>query len=222
MQMIKYILLIILSFSTAASEYTRPSDYAEFTVVIDASIDDVWAYNSKNENARKWSTYFYKIVSCPISECPWNANLKQSDIGFTRRCFRRADEKGTFWDETTTKIEKNKDLYYKQIRAYNFNEFMDIFNYNEKGEFLVEQIYKKLGENKTSLTFRSGYIERDELEKETSSFNYFMWKQIFRFITKRSVTNTFKWNLQNIKAHIEQGSNYKQVHPYSDDDSDFY
>lgn len=220
--MFRIIILLLIGFNLFALEYTRPSEYAEYTVEINSPIDEVWAYNSKNEHARDWSTYFYKIVSCPISDCPWNANLKQSDIGFTRRCFRRADEKGIFWDETTTKVEKNEDQFYKQIRAYNFNEFMSIFNYNENGEFLVEQIYKKLGENKTSLTFRSGYIKRDELEKETSKFDYFMWRQIFNFVTKRSVTNTFKWNLINIKAHIEQGDQYKRVHEYTEDDSKFY
>ncbi|MFG1483668.1 hypothetical protein ABMA79_04870 [Halobacteriovorax sp. HFRX-2_2] len=214
--------LFALSSTASAREYTKPVDYAEYTVVIEAPIDVVWNYNSKNENARQWSTYFYKIVSCPISECPWNANLKDSDIGFTRRCYRRESEKGTFWDETTTKVTKAQGEYYKQIRAYNFNEFMDFMNYDEKGEFLVEQFYKKLDENKTSLTFRSGYIDRLELESPPSKFEYFFWNQIFNFITKRSVTNTFKWNLINIKAHIEQGENYKRIHPYSSNDADFY
>lgn len=99
---------------------------------------------------------------------------------------------------------------------------MDFMNYDEKGEFLVEQFYKKLGDKKTSLTFRSGYIKREELEKLPSSFEYFLWRQIFRFVTKRSVTNTFKWNLINIKAHIEQGEQYKRVRPYSSNDADFY
>ncbi len=214
--------LIFFSLSTTAFEYTKPSEYAEYSIEINASIDEVWAYNSVNENARQWSTYFYSIVACPDSQCPWNKDLMESDIGFTRRCFRRKSQTGTFWDETTTKIEKGESEYYKQIRAYNFNEFMDFMNYDEKGEFLVEQIYKKLGEKKTLLTFRSGYIKREELEKKPSSFEYFLWQQIFRFITKRSVTNTFKWNLINIKAHIEQGPQYKRVHPYSSNDADFY
>lgn len=218
----KTLLGLFFCFNLLAADYTRPTEYAEHTVVIDASIDDVWAYNAKNEHARDWSTYFYKIVSCPEADCPWNAKLDQSDIGFTRRCFRYENGEGTFWDETTTKIEKKEGEYYKQIRAYNFNEFMSIFNYNEKGEFLVEQYYKKLGENKTSLTFRSGYIKQEELAKKTSDFDYFMWRQIFHFITKRSVENTFKWNLINIKAHIEEGDKYKRIHPYSADDSDFY
>ncbi|MFG1499076.1 hypothetical protein ABMA70_02625 [Halobacteriovorax sp. XZX-3] len=215
-------MLFALSFTLNAKEYTRPIDYAEYTVEINAPIEAVWDYNSKNEHARQWSTYFYKIVSCPNSQCPWNEKLKQSDIGFTRRCYRRESEQGTFWDETTTMVSKSENEYYKQIRAYNFNEFMDFMNYNEKGEFLVEQFYKKLGDNKTSLTFRSGYIRRHELASAPSKFEFFLWEQIFHFITKRSVTNTFKWNLENIKAHIEQGENYKRIHPYSSNDADFY
>lgn len=217
-------LLFILSFALGAlaGDYTRPKKYAEYTVEINAPIDVVWAYNANNDHARQWSTYFYKIKNCPLKDCPWNASLKQSEVGYTRRCFRRADEQGTFWDETTTKIEKGPLTYYKQIRAYNFNEFMSIFNYNEKGEFLVEQIYKKISDNKTSLTFRSGYIKREELEHKTSRFDYFMWQQIFHFVTKRSVENTFRWNLANIKAHIENGDNYKRVYDYTDDDSKFY
>jgi len=212
------IILVFHSFLSLAYGYESTKSNVSESVVINASIEDVWEYNSINENAREWSVYFYKIVACPTDDCPSNNLLQSHDIGFTRRCYKTQDEQGVYWDEKTTKIEKDLEnkYFYKQMIAFNFNNLLNFMNFSKKGEFLVEQFYKRLSKNQTKLTFKTSLIKRKELAKKTSRFEYFAWKTYFALKGKRDIRKTFKKNLINIKAAIEQGDNFQRVHPFEE------
>ena len=182
--------------------YTLPEQSASYTVTINASIEDVWKYNSDDYHAKQWSIYFKEIIPCPIAECHWNKELEPSDLGYTRRPIRYTSEEKIWWDETTILIQKTPQKYYKQILSYNFHTPFSVLNFNEKAEYLVEQIYEKVSTSQTRLTFKAGFIKKNELKQSTAFYEYFVWELIFKWISKDIIEMTFEKNLINIKSGI--------------------
>jgi hypothetical protein len=211
----------ILSILILLIVFTSYPKTAQHTVTIKAPIDEVWAYNADNRNARNWSVYFYSIEACPIHDCPNNQHLSPMDIGYVRRCYRNQDKSGVFWDEVTTEINQKPNQYYRQIISYNFNGFPDLLDFNSKGEFLVEQIYHSLNINETELTFKTSFVERKSLKHTTNLIQYRIWRSFFNFITLPIVEKIFQQNLINIKAAIEQKENYQAIYPYDPDPNAF-
>lgn len=183
---------------------------SEASVIINAPMEEVWKYNSINENAREWSVYFAKIVTCPISDCPQNATLEDSAIGFVRRAYRNDNETGIFWDEETLGVTKTSNKMTKAMRAYNFHGFI-LYN---RAEHLVEQFYEAIDANTTKLTFRSRLYNRRKLSSWVSRVLYASWMGSGQIRGVRETTELFEKNLENIKAAIEQGEDYKRIHPY--------
>lgn len=192
----------------------------EASVIIDASIDEVWNFVSDDANAAYWSVFFAKIVPCPTTECPKNKTLSSTDIGFIRRVLRNGDEKGLFWDEEITIVEKDTDFYYKRIRAHNFYGYLGE-TYQKSWEIKVEQEYVALSSHRTKLIFRATPFKYEDITKNTnknpdddvSMLKYRSWKFLFKKSSNRT-REIFKKNLENIKHNIENGISNHPIHSY--------
>ena len=182
----------------------------------------MWSYNANDANAKVWSVYFNEIIPYPVIECPGNKSLLASDIGYTRRPIRLELDHKIWWDEITVFVSKSADKIYKQILSYNFHTPFNILNFNSKAEYLVEQIYEKMSENETKLTFKTGFVNKSEMRKKVYFYELWVWKLIFNYKSKDIIEMTFDRNLKNIKAAIELKDKYKRLFPYEPKAKAFY
>lgn len=165
-------------------------------IVIDASQKEVWDYLSDNSNAKMWSVFFDHISTLESTD----PNINEGGVGSVRRCFRHPNEQGISWDEVTVKTEP---YHLRQIHTYNIQNW-PVKDFNAL-EFDVYQTYEDLGENKTKLSFTTNL--------KSPQTNYAKW--LF-YLAKWETLRVFKVNLENIKAHIEQGqpSSYDRPHKW--------
>ena len=158
----------------------------------------MWNYLSENHHAKAWSVFFDHITTLPSN----NPSITEGGVGSVRRCYRRADETGITWDEVTVKTEP---FQYRQIHTYNIKNwpYSDFNNL----EFNVYQTYESTGSNKTKLTFAA------DLKTPQTAYSNWMF-----YVSKWETERIFKLNLNNIKAHIEQGAkdHYSRPHPYEE------
>ena len=177
--MIKYILSLLFLFLAGCK--------AGESVIIDAPVEKVWEYASNSNNAKEWSVYFDHISPLP--------GIPDGQVGALRRCFRRADETGMFWDEEVKVI---RPLEYREIRTFNINGYREA-KLNSV-EYKVEQIYEKLNDQKTRLTFNASLAKGWDLQAV-----YYILRDF------RAGNRVFRLNLENIKAQIE---GHGRPHPY--------
>lgn len=155
----------------------------DFTVVINSPVDQVYSYLGNSENAKDWSSYVDHITVI-------NPNIVQDGtVGSKRRCFKNKNEKGVYWDEEILEVQHNNR---RRLSVYNLNGF----SLQADGLETV-QVYKKLGQNKTELTF-SIYFTGDGPS----------YLDAFKIYTvSYTIRNIFKANLENIKKLNERTSN---------------
>ncbi len=221
MKSLLFISLFNLIAITPFPAFCHNAEVAEASIVINSSIDDVWNFIGNNENAASWSVFFSKIVKCPVTDCPQNEGKSAVDIGYTSRGFRNADETGIFWDEEIISVRKEKDLYYKHIRASNFHGYLGD-GYQKSWEIKVEREYKYLSPKKTMVTFRATPVKYKDLSVNQSKnpsdhlarLTYYFWERSFTLLAKENTREIFKKNLENIKHIIEKGVSNHPVHPY--------
>lgn len=160
-----------------------------YSVIIEAPRQDVWEYVSDSSNAKDWSVYFDHISALP--------GIEDGRPGSLRRCFRNEDETGAFWDEEVVKIIKDE---YREIRTFNLNGFgrPEL----RKAQFKVEQIYEKLEDDKTRLSFTSEYSGPLDLD---------VLKALLP--AGAEAERIFRLNLENIKSLIEGEG---RTHPYEE------
>lgn len=160
------------------------------TVTINKNIKDVWTYASDSTKANEWSVYFSHISPLP--------GVNDGKVGSLRRCFRRSNETGPRWDEEVVELKPKK---YRQIRTFNLKNFnADIL---KLAQFKVHQRYEFVDENTTKLTFASSLMGPWRLDLILALLP-----------SMKESKRIFKLNLENIKAAIEQGDDYKRPHPY--------
>ena len=155
------------------------------SVVIDASLNEVWKYASDSSQAKNWSVFFDHISTLPQSAPDGNP-------GSIRRCFRNRNEEGTAWDEMTIAVEPEVK---RQIYVYHLVGFPFDF-LAKRTHYFVLQLYEKIDETHTRLSF----VTRPEAGSFAS------W--VGALIGKSKTREIFKLNLENIKAAIEQKSAY--------------
>ena len=158
----------------------------EYSVVITRPAADVFAYLSDNRNAPNWSVYFDHFVT--------TTNGSEGGLGATRRCFRRADEQGVFWDEEITSI---RAPYYRQLRTYNTHGYGTVDALVSAAEYKVEQVYEELAGG-TRLTFRA-------------QPNNIVGRLVLN-LTAYQTRSVFQRNMENIRANLQQ--NIARPHPY--------
>lgn len=208
----KNIFFILLCFTLSISAFAQETPvYAEGTITIKASPEEVWAYLADDNNAQNWSIFFSSITPCPEEACPTNKVKKTGEIGHIRRSHRNSDQSGLRWDEETIKIIKEKLSLYKAIRAHDFVGYGEL---GQRSEHLVEQIFNRTENNETELTFRSSLYPHKDLTAMVTEFEYSMMNFFFKYVSKGRASEMFQKNLENIKAAVEMGDNYQRVHPY--------
>jgi hypothetical protein len=183
--------------------------HAESEVVIAAPLAHVWEYNSHNEYATQWSVFFRSIEACPVADCPNNAFLQPTDIGYIRRALRGTNERGIFWDEETLAVFNGPTGRTKYIRSFNFHGYPG----TNRAEYLVEQDYEVVDATHTRLRFVSRIFDYEKLSRKLSYPWYLYWLNSGRLVVPKTA-DTFRKNLENIKAAIEQGPNYKRIYPF--------
>ena len=181
-----FLLLILAGLASLSCK----SDVSE-SVVIQASPEVVWDYLSDNSKAQYWSVFFDHISSMP-------GDIPDGQVGALRRCFRNADETGMTWDEEGL---ITRPYTFRRLRTFNVQH--SGYPGEANAEFWAEQEYVDLGNGKTRLTFRGV-----TLKPEGPFYRIMYWFLNFK------VSQIFKHNLENIKAHIEQRESYKRPHPW--------
>ena len=164
-------------------------------VLIRAPLNEVWNYVGNSNNAAEWSVYFHHIT--PISG-------EDGKPGALRRCFRREDEQGNTWDETTLEIIPQT---YRKIHTHSLFGFPDeAFN---SAEFHVHQRFTESPDGKSvRLSFGSELIKPTDL----ISAIRFIWYA-------REAKRVIRLNLENIKEAIEsryERRAYKRPYPYEE------
>ena len=152
-------------------------------ITIDAPIAQVWRYVSDSSSARDWSIYFHHITPLP--------GVRDGQVGSNRRCFRRADETGIWWDELTLEIDPP---HYRRILSYNLHGFRDP-QFGE-AETYVFQHYDELAPGRTRFAFATQKL------RPTGAVALVKFARLARE-TKR----LFRLNLTNIKAIVEANHN---------------
>jgi len=178
-------IVLIMSAGIYASPYGNDEKFSyklmRETVEIAAPIADVYQYLGKSENAKDWSVFVDHIT-------PLNADeVRDGAVGSIRRCFVQADEKGVIWDELTTIVESNKR---RQLTIYNLQGFpMTADNLR------TEQLYKKISDQETKLTFTVFFAENPSL-----------CDHLKMYYAAYQIKSIFTDNMMNIKKFVEQKS----------------
>jgi hypothetical protein len=150
------------------------------SVVIHASLEDVWNYASDSTKAQDWSIFFDHITPLP--------GVEDGKVGSLRRCFRNFDERGERWDEMTIEVIPQAS---RTLVTFNLVGFG--LKFLVKNQFIfVRQIFRRIDPFTTELTFQTQLSHGTALKG----------KLAFLLSRKKSL-KTFEKNLQNIKADIE-------------------
>jgi hypothetical protein len=164
-------------------------------VNIQRPISDVWQYMSDSNKATEWSIYFHHITPTP-------GNYVDGSVDSIRRCYRKQDQTGVYWDEKVLFIEFEKK---RIIYSYNFNGYKsDSDTYST----YVLQEYISVSKNSTRLIFKTKYSEKMTV-----------WDRIMFFFAKKQVEEIFNKNLVNIKNRIE---GHPSTYKYTDTSYNFF
>jgi len=182
---ISILLLLIIGIASIVyfSPYTNYPGFegkvVKYTVEIDASVDSVYSFLGNSKNASKWSVFVDHIT--PINADSF-ADGKQ---GSRRRCFCKADETGTQWDEL---ISIDEPGLRRQLTIYNLKGFpMTADN------LATEQIYEGINYTGCKLTFIVFF-------KDVKP----SWIDQFKLhLAAYKITPIFKGNMNNIKSILE-------------------
>lgn len=157
----------------------------ESSVIIKASVDEVWAYLSDSSNAEDWSIYFDHIT--PQGD-------RDGGLGSVRRCYRRADETGPTWDEVVLEVEAP---HYRRMRTYDLRGFD--FPGHEDLSFVVHQRVEAVGPDQTKLTLGSSIESWGPILRNPK----LAWFLVTEF--KPEATRIIEDNLVNIAHAVENG-----------------
>lgn len=175
--------LLILAVIIYLSPYGKQEGFSyklmKHTITVNAPVGDLYRYLGNSDNARDWSVYVDHITTLNADSVP------DGSVGSKRRCFVNPDETGTRWDET---ISENIADTKRQITIYNMIDFPLTAD-----NLATEQLYKKIDENTTELTFSVFY-----LDAEPSFFEI-----LKTHAASYRIISIFKDNMENIKSIVE-------------------
>lgn len=151
----------------------------EYSVIINAPVEDVFAYLGNSDNAKNWSVFVDHINTLNADE------VADGAVGSLRRCFVNADETGTHWDEETVEVILNEK---RRLTIFNMQGFpMSAEN------LATEQLYKALEENQCELTFTVFF----------TSDSPGLFDQLKMYFAAYRIKSIFKGNMENIKRDVE-------------------
>jgi hypothetical protein len=125
------------------------------------------------------------------------------------------------WDEKTLAVSQYDDGRYKSMFAFNFHGY----TFGEGLQYLVEQYFEPLGDNRTKLTFRSRLLDKSDIRSGSihnpsyavNDTTYLYWQSIGYFFVEEETRKIFLKNLQNIKVGVEsklEGKPFQRLHAY--------
>lgn len=158
------------------------------SVVIEAPVEDAWAYIGDSRNARQWSVFFSHITPLP-------GTPPDGTVGAVRRCFRRPDETGITWDE---ELIEAVPFQRREIRVFGLRGFRA--PRAAETELRTTQSYERLGPRRTRVTF-SGRLDHPDDALQRMAFWLSHWE----------AARVFSVNLENIKAAVERRA---RPHPW--------
>lgn len=182
--------ILILAALTGFSPYENSPYFSykliQHSVTIDAPVDTVFRFLGKSANVARWSVFVDHITPLNPGE------VADGSPGSRRRCFCKKNETGMRWDELITEVVPNEK---RRLVIYNFVEFP------VSAENLVtEQIYTKIGKNKSEITFTLFFSEPPGL---LDAFKMHM--------AAYRVKSIFADNMVNIKKLLERSSTPKRT-----------
>jgi hypothetical protein len=160
--------LIIVSFSPYQKGVIQKS------IVINASVEQLFEYLGNSSNASEWSSFVSHIA-------PLNPLIAaDGTVGSVRRCYKNEDERGEKWDEEILIAEPNKR---RQLSIFNLQNFPI-----NSDNLRTEQIYERLDSQQCRITFRLFLTEKARISDHAK-----MYLASFR------IANIFQRNIENIK-----------------------
>ncbi len=172
------LLTLVIFLSPYGLKQRFPYKLVSHTITIDAPPEIIFGYLGHSPHAAEWSVYVHHIS-------PLNADrFPDGSVGSRRRCFRRADETGTCWDEAITEVVPNEK---RQLILYNLVGFpMSAEN------LATEQIYQRIPGNTCQLTFTVFFTKNSS------------WLDTLKmYLAAYVIEYLFEKNMQNIKSEIE-------------------
>jgi hypothetical protein len=150
---------------------------------------------ANSSHAHEWSVYFDHIKPLPGS--------RDLGLGSVRRCFRRANEAGIFWDERVVEVRSER---LRVLRTFNVTGFhVPIYNV---AEYDVFQRFEPLSNGHTRLTLASALVKPRTLAG--------WWNALLQMSEAERI---IRYNLDNIAAAIEALHEHRaphRVHPYEE------
>lgn len=171
----------IVAFSPYRYDTASGKKMISHSVIIQQPAEVVFNYLGRSANASKWSVFVDHIDPLPNG-------IPDGKAGSLRRCFCNSNKKGTRWDEEITLVEPNKR---RQLRIYNMVDF----SMKADGVY-TEQLYERLGNNKTRLTFTVFY--KNHIPTPCEEFK--------TYLAAYKMKRIFRTNMNNIKKIMEAGS----------------
>ncbi len=152
--------LLLLSLAIFLSPYGRKSGHSyrlvSHSLEIDATPKTVFNYLGESAHASEWSVYVHHIT-------PLNADsISDGLVGSRRRCFRRADEAGTRWDELITEVVPYQKRQLTLNHLIGFPMSAD--------NLATEQIYMPLSTERCQLTFTVFFFQESSLIDELKMY----------------------------------------------------
>ena len=152
------------------------------SILIDAPVEQVYAYLGNSDNASEWSIYVDHIATLNSDQ------ISDGEQGSIRRCFVNANESGKRWDEEVLLVEFNTR---RRLSCYNYVGFKVT-----AGTLNTEQIYEETKDGNCLLSFTLFFPPGE------STF----WKRIKMYYEAYEVAEVFQKNLKNIQKFNEQRS----------------
>ncbi len=173
-------LVIILLLGIAIWKSPFRDGVIAHTVEVEAPLPEVYDFLSNSDNAKRWSVFVNHITTLNGDSVP------DGQVGSRRRCFCKADETGTQWDELISEIEPYKR---RQLLIYNLKDFSMTAD-----NLATNQFYEPISDNKCKLTFTVFFNGN-----QPGMWNWFKTK-----LAAYKILDIFERNMDNIKRIVEE------------------
>ena len=175
-------IFLMVLFSPYGNQEGRDGKLVESKILINAPVEQIFAYLGDSDNASEWSVFVDHIS-------PLNSHeVSDGSPGSIRRCFVKKDEKRKSWDEEVLAVDLNKR---RLLSCYNYREFV-----LTAGILNTEQLYEETKDGHCLLSLTLFFPQ------EKTSF----LKHLKMYYAAYQVSYLFEENLKNIKKFNEDGN----------------
>jgi uncharacterized protein YndB with AHSA1/START domain len=173
-----FVLVLLLAIAIWKSPFQ--DGVIEHTVEVEAPLNEVYDFLSNSNNAKRWSVFVDHINTLNAD------SITDGKVGSRRRCFCKADETGTQWDELISEVEPYQR---RQLLIYNLKEFSMTAD-----NLATNQFYETLPGDRCKLTF-TVFFKGDQ----PGIWDWFKTK-----LAAYKIQDIFERNMDNIKRIVEE------------------